>query len=61
MLYLTGLWAAAAALVPLMQKGNDTARIAHIALNTLNILLFCSQIVTGFDIVGEAWKATAWP
>lgn len=38
------LWAAASALVPSMQKGSDTARNAHIALNTLNLLLFAWQV-----------------
>ncbi|KAE8779501.1 hypothetical protein D1007_47519 [Hordeum vulgare] len=36
---ITVLWAAAAALVPAMQKGNETARSLHIALNTINVLL----------------------
>ncbi|KAA8520780.1 hypothetical protein F0562_014948 [Nyssa sinensis] len=35
---ITALWAAAAALVPPMQKGNETARNLHIALNALNTL-----------------------
>jgi len=34
------LWAAAAAMVPYMQKGNDTARTIHISLNALNLALF---------------------
>lgn len=38
------LWATAASLVPSMQKGNDTARNAHIALNTLNLALFAWQV-----------------
>ncbi|KAK7826977.1 hypothetical protein CFP56_031550, partial [Quercus suber] len=48
---ITALWAAAAALVPAMQKGNETARNLHIALNVLNVLLFVWQIPTGIDIV----------
>nr|GEX02289.1 hypothetical protein CTI12_AA439240 [Tanacetum cinerariifolium] len=48
---ITVLWAAAAALVPPMQKGNETARNLHIALNVLNVLLFIWQIPTGWDIV----------
>ncbi|KAK2989920.1 hypothetical protein RJ640_008887, partial [Escallonia rubra] len=48
---ITVLWAAAAALVPAMQKGNETARSLHIALNAINVLLFVWQIPTGFDIV----------
>jgi len=38
------LWAFAAALVPQMQKGNDLARNAHIAANTLNVGLFLWQV-----------------
>jgi hypothetical protein len=41
---ITVLWALAAALVPSMQKGNDTARSLHIAFNTVNILLFAWQV-----------------
>ncbi|KAK8711379.1 hypothetical protein V6N13_146663 [Hibiscus sabdariffa] len=43
---ITVLWAAAAALVPAMQKGNETARSLHIALNAVNVLLFVWQIPT---------------
>lgn len=38
------LWAAASSLVPAMQKGNETARNTHIALNTLNLALFAWQV-----------------
>ncbi|RDY02559.1 hypothetical protein CR513_13970, partial [Mucuna pruriens] len=48
---ITILWALAAALVPSMQKGNETARNLHIALNAVNVLLFVWQIPTGIDIV----------
>nr|CAD1840583.1 unnamed protein product [Ananas comosus var. bracteatus] len=58
---ITVLWAAAAALVPAMQKGNETARNLHIALNTLNVLLFIWQIPTGFDIVLKVFEFTNWP
>lgn len=44
------LWAVSAALVPFMEKGNETARNAHIALNVLNVLLFCWQLPTGLEI-----------
>merc|ERR1711968_318380 len=47
---ITGLWAAASALVPEMQKGNDTARTLHILLNCINILLFAWQVNTGIGI-----------
>eukprot|EP01039_Chlorochromonas_danica_P005023 gene5022-5515_t len=57
---ITILWALAAALVPYMQRGNGVARTAHIGLNTLNLVLFTCQIPTGFDIVQEVWKNTAW-
>lgn len=48
---MTGLIAIAAALSPLMQKGNDLARYAHITLNIIIIGLFGWQAVTGMDIV----------
>ncbi len=41
---ITVLWGLSAALVPAMQKGNDSARTAHIALNCVNLLLFASQV-----------------
>lgn len=56
----TMLWAIAAALVPAMQKGNDTARSLHIALNTINVTLFAWQVVTGFDIMVKVWEKTSW-
>ncbi|XP_024024153.1 uncharacterized protein LOC21406222 [Morus notabilis] len=55
------LWAAAASLVPAMQKGNETARNLHIALNTLNVALFIWQIPTGIDIVFKVFQFTTWP
>lgn len=58
---ITALWAAAAALVPLMQKGNENARRAHIALNTANVGLFCWQLVTGFGILEDVWNSVPWP
>ncbi|KAG8363233.1 hypothetical protein BUALT_Bualt19G0000800 [Buddleja alternifolia] len=58
---ITVLWAAAAALVPPMQKGNETARNLHIALNGLNVLLFIWQIPTGIDIVFKVFEFTKWP
>ncbi|KAI7737883.1 hypothetical protein M8C21_032147 [Ambrosia artemisiifolia] len=58
---ITVLWAAAAALVPPMQKGNETARTLHIALNILNVLLFIWQIPTGWDIVLKVFEFTKWP
>ncbi|KAJ4770622.1 Stromelysin-1 [Rhynchospora pubera] len=58
---ITVLWALAAALVPAMQKGNETARNLHIALNTLNVVLFIWQIPTGFEIVLKVFEFTKWP
>jgi Protein of unknown function (DUF4079) len=58
---IVSLWALAAALVPQMQKGNDTARSAHIALNTVNVGLFLWQLPTGFDIVNKVFQFTSWP
>jgi uncharacterized membrane protein len=48
---MTGLIATAAALVPLMQKGNELARYAHIFLNVTILGLFGWQAVTGMEIV----------
>ncbi|XP_062218019.1 uncharacterized protein LOC133918257 [Phragmites australis] len=58
---ITVLWASAAALVPAMQKGNETAKNLHIALNALNVLLFIWQIPTGLEIVGKVFEFTTWP
>ncbi|CAL1398667.1 unnamed protein product [Linum trigynum] len=58
---ITVLWALAAALVPAMQKGNETARNLHIALNVANVLLFVWQIPTGLDIVLKVFEFTKWP
>jgi hypothetical protein len=58
---IVALWAAAASLVPAMQRGNDTARNAHIALNTLNVTLFLWQVPTGLEIVGKVFQFTSWP
>lgn len=58
---ITVLWAAAAALVPAMQKGNETARSLHIALNAINVVLFLWQVPTGIDIVFKVFEFTKWP
>lgn len=50
-LTMTGLIATAAALVPLMQKGNEAARYTHIALNVILLGLFGWQAVSGIDIL----------
>ncbi|XP_039135241.1 uncharacterized protein LOC120272475 [Dioscorea cayenensis subsp. rotundata] len=58
---ITVLWAAAASLVPAMQRGDETARNLHIALNTLNLLLFIWQIPTGIEIIFAVFEYTNWP
>lgn len=47
---MTGLFAVAAALVPFMQK-NEAARMTHISINIILLLLFGWQAVTGMNIV----------
>jgi len=49
------IWALAAACVPYMEKGNETARTAHIGLNIINVLLFAWQLPTGFEILMKVW------
>ena len=44
-----------------MQKGNDGARNAHIALNGINVALFAWQVPTGLEIVGKVLQFTKWP
>ena len=58
---IVALWALAAALVPAMQKGNDSARNAHIALNGANVALFAWQLPTGWEIVLKVFQFTEWP
>ncbi|MDA0673469.1 MAG: DUF4079 domain-containing protein [Cyanobacteria bacterium] len=50
-LAMTGLIAVSAALVPFMQKGNETARYTHITLNITLVGLFGWQALTGMQIV----------
>lgn len=49
------IWAVSAAMVPFMEKGNESARTAHIALNGVNVLLFAWQLPTGFEIAQKVW------
>lgn len=58
---ITALWAASAALVPAMQKGDENARYAHIAMNVVNMALFLWQVPTGLEIVGKVFQFTSWP
>lgn len=48
---MAALIATSAALVPFMQKGNETARLTHISLNIVLVGLFGWQAVTGMQIV----------
>lgn len=48
---MVGLIAVSASLVPLMKKGSDAARYAHIGLNTVLVGIFAWQAVTGVQIV----------
>lgn len=54
-------WAMAASLVPLMSKGKDAARTAHIAFNVLALGLFTWQLPTGWDITLKVVKFTKFP
>lgn len=55
------VWAGAGAMVPLMAKGNNTARTVHIGLNCVNLALFAWQIPTGLEIVGKVLQFTSLP
>ena len=48
---MTGLISTSAAMVPVMNIGNDTARYTHITLNAVLVGLFGWQAVTGVQIV----------
>jgi len=48
-------WALAAACVPFMEKGSETARNLHIALNVVILALFAWQLPTGFEILMKVW------
>lgn len=54
-------WAMAASLVPLMSKGKEAARTAHIAFNVLALGLFTWQLPTGWDITLKVVKFTKFP
>lgn len=50
-LSMTIMIAVSTALVPLMQRGNEFARISHIGINTVILGLFGWQAISGMDIV----------
>lgn len=50
-LTMSALMTFAASLVPFMQRGNETARLAHIGLNAVIVGLFGWQAITGMEIM----------
>lgn len=55
---MTGLIATSAALSPFMQKGNQLARVTHVGLNMVMLLLFAWQAVTGVQIIQNILSST---
>lgn len=58
---LVVLWSLAAATVPSMQKGSETARFIHIGANVAGMGLFAWQIVSGWPILTKVYELTKWP
>merc|ERR1712146_770157 len=58
---ICGAWAISAACVSEMQKGNEAARVAHIALNFLTVALFAWQVSTGIPIMYKVIEFTKFP
>jgi len=58
---LVCLWALAAACVPAMQKGDDTARTVHIGANIAGIGLFAWQVQSGIPILLKVIEKAPWP
>ena len=61
---ITAGWAIAASLVPAMEKGDENARNAHIAINTFITGLFVWQVYTGAEITYKVLTkglCVAWP
>lgn len=54
-------WAMAASVVPLMSKGKDWARTAHIGFNILALGFFTWQIPTGWEITLKVIEKTKFP
>lgn len=54
-------WAMAASVVPLMAKGKDWARTAHIGFNVLALGFFTWQIPTGWEITMKVIEKTKFP
>lgn len=58
---LVCLWALAAACVPAMQKGDDTARTVHIGANLVGIGFFVWQVQSGIPILLKVIEKAPWP
>ena len=58
---ICGAWAISASCVSEMQKGNEAARVAHIALNFLTVGLFAWQVSTGIPIMFKVIEFTKFP
>jgi hypothetical protein len=56
---MTALVAISAALVPLMQRGQNWARQTHIVINISLLFLFTWQTITGLQIVQELLTSSA--
>ena len=55
-------WAMAASVVPLMSKGKEWARTAHIGVNAVTFGLFAYyQIPTGLEIAAKVIEKTKFP
>ena len=58
---LVCLWALAAACVPAMQKGDETARTVHIGANLTGIAFFVWQVQSGIPILLKVIEKAPWP
>lgn len=54
-------WAMAASVVPLMSKGKDWARYAHIGFNVIALGFFTWQLPTGWQITMKVIEKTKFP
>lgn len=53
---LVCIWASSYALAPFMARGKDWARNLHVTLNAIGILLFASQILSGWEIMVNVYN-----
>lgn|ERR1719424_590379 len=54
-------WAMAASVVPLMSKGKDWARYAHMGFNVIALGFFTWQLPTGWEITMKVIEKTKFP